>query len=508
MADLKTFYRHSSSYLIGRVCLMLLGFISFPIFTRLFSVADYGIMSLITSTILIVSVIAKGGIQNSVQRFHKEHAILGVEQAQRCYSSIFGGAIVIAVVIALLFAGLTAVVPDTWLSPFAKKLLLISACLILFRPVRSMVANLWQVEGNTLAFNGVEIAAKGGTTIAIVALFFLWRRGVVSYVVGTVVVETAIMVVVLAMIARRDVLNFKNIDWGFAWESLKFGFPLMWAEIAYMILDSGDRFLVQRYLGSESVGYYSAAYGIASYVPEVLLVPINLALFPIVMQLWVEKGKNETQKFLSRSLNHYIMAAVGFVCVVSLSSREAMILLASRKYQEAHTLLPILVAGLLLYAVHVFFRPALLIQKKSNTIAAQVGIAAIVNIGLNVLMLPRIGVRGAAYATLISYGVCLALMARSSLRIIPLDLDWMSLIKCAASAGITYALVSRMQGNDFILLFVKVLAGGLFYLGLLYLINLEARHVMKRVFHMVRMRISGYRQTQVAEVAVSTQVGQ
>ncbi len=481
MAELRRFYRDSSSYLAGRICVMVLGFISFPILTRLFSVSDYGIMNLVGSTILIVSVFSKAGLQNSVQRFHKEHAVVGLEQMQRCYTSIFAGATVASLAVTLVFAIAIALTPDTWLSPFAKKLLFISACLIFFRPLRSMVQNLWQVEGKTLAVNSVDIAVKGASTAAIVALILLWRRGVMSFVVGTVAVETAIMFVVLAIVARRDVLNVHQIDWGFAWESLTFGFPMMWAEIAYMILDSGDRFIVQSYLGSEAVGLYSAAYGIASYVPEVLLFPINMALFPIVMQVWVEKGRDETKKLLSQSLNHYLMVAIGFVCVVTLSSREAIILLASRKYQQAHVLLPILVGGLLLYAVHVFFRPALLIEKKSSVIAGQVGTAAVVNILLNIIMVPRMGVTGAAYATLLSYGVCLALMARSSCRIIPLDVDWVSLAKSVASAVITYVVVSRFHGGDFVLLFVKVLLGSLLYLGLLWVSNREARNVIHRI---------------------------
>ncbi len=54
MSALKTLYRHSSHYLGGRVAVMLLGFISFPLFTRVFSVSDYGAMNLIMNTVLLV----------------------------------------------------------------------------------------------------------------------------------------------------------------------------------------------------------------------------------------------------------------------------------------------------------------------------------------------------------------------------------------------------------------------------------------------------------------------
>ena len=72
MSSLKTFYRHSSHYLGGRVAVMLLGLISFPVFTRLFSVAEYGTINLIANTVLLLTALSKFGFQHSVQRYYPE----------------------------------------------------------------------------------------------------------------------------------------------------------------------------------------------------------------------------------------------------------------------------------------------------------------------------------------------------------------------------------------------------------------------------------------------------
>ena len=72
MSALKTLYRHSSHYLGGRVVVMLLGFISFPVFTRVFSVAEYGVINLIMNTVLLLTVLSKFGFQHSVQRYYPE----------------------------------------------------------------------------------------------------------------------------------------------------------------------------------------------------------------------------------------------------------------------------------------------------------------------------------------------------------------------------------------------------------------------------------------------------
>src|SRR5205823_12919531 len=116
------------------------------------------------------------------------------------------------------------------------------------------------------------------------------------------------------------------------------------------------------------------------------MVPVNLALFPIYMKLWQTKGKQETQEFLSRSLDTFLLIAIGVVCSVMLTSRDALIFLASRKYQQAHSLLPVLTVGLVVYAVHIFLNAGLLIHKRTLTMAKLVTVSCLLNIVLNVVL--------------------------------------------------------------------------------------------------------------------------
>ena len=101
-----------------------------------------------------------------------------------------------------------------------------------------------------------------------------------------------------------------------------------------------------------------------------MMQPLQMALFPICMSVWNTEGKKATQDFLSRSLDQFILVAVAVVCVAIVTSRDVIVLLASRKFQEAHTLLPFLVIGLVLSAVTIYFRPGLMIHKRAAKIAA------------------------------------------------------------------------------------------------------------------------------------------
>src|SRR5215470_6876169 len=105
MSALKTFYQHSSHYLGGRVAVMLLGFASFPLFTRIFSVADYGTINLITNTVLLLTVLSKFGFQHAIQRFYADFAGSRDPGAlPSYYATLFYGTALIALALTLAFA--------------------------------------------------------------------------------------------------------------------------------------------------------------------------------------------------------------------------------------------------------------------------------------------------------------------------------------------------------------------------------------------------------------------
>src|SRR3984957_5695382 len=104
MSALKTLYRHSSHYLGGRVVVMLLGFISFPVFTRIFSVAEYGTINLIMNTVLLLTVLSKFGFQHSIQRYYPEgESVAGPDTPRRYYFTLFYSTAILALVLTLLF---------------------------------------------------------------------------------------------------------------------------------------------------------------------------------------------------------------------------------------------------------------------------------------------------------------------------------------------------------------------------------------------------------------------
>jgi O-antigen/teichoic acid export membrane protein len=214
-----------------------------------------------------------------------------------------------------------------------------------------------------------------------------------------------------------------------------------------------------------------------------MMAPLQMALFPICMRVWNTEGKKALQDFLSRSLDQFIFVAVAVVSMAIVTSRDVIVLLASRKFQQAHTLLPYLVIGLVLSAVTIYFRPGLMIHKRATKIAAATFYAGFLNVALNVILLPRIGLVGAAIATTVSYAGIVVFLAYQSMRVLPYKLELISFAKYATTGAAIAWLVTQVPMETPLL--SAVVKGSLIlvlYAGILFAIDLRVRELLTSVW--------------------------
>ncbi|MGD9663528.1 MAG: lipopolysaccharide biosynthesis protein, partial [Porticoccaceae bacterium] len=126
-------FQHTSNYSIGSVLVMMASIISFPILTRIFSVAEYGTMALVTSTILFLVGIGKLGLQHSVVRYYSEvEAGTRNNTATQFFSTVLFGMVVVGIVVTLLSIVAIYFMPTAWLSNEQTKYLIILASPLIF----------------------------------------------------------------------------------------------------------------------------------------------------------------------------------------------------------------------------------------------------------------------------------------------------------------------------------------------------------------------------------------
>lgn len=435
MSDRSPILRDIGNYLSGRVLLILLGFATFPIMTRLLSVEQYGAVSLCLRVVLLLTVLSKCGVQYAATRFYNATESSGKQEQQRFYSTLLLGPFLTGTAVVTVYAAVLLLARNRVADPTLLRCLLVAIALVLLRTLQSLLQSLLRNEGRSRLHSAFEVTTKLLTLAALVVLMTGGRRSALATLVALSLSESVVVLIQLTMLVRRDLLVPRAVDWRLIRSSIAFGAPLIAYELSSLVLDSGDRFFVLHYLGSSSLGFYSAAYNISAYLQDTVMTPLNLAIFPIYMRLWNTSGREATQTFLSTSLSWFIVAAIPISLLSMLCSQDLIALLASSRFSEAHRLLPILVPGLMLYATHIFLNVGLVLEKRTVLMAVLVFASAVVNLALNMLLLPRIGLTGAAWATALSYLLLILALAAVNQRILPVRPD-LSLISRALAAAL------------------------------------------------------------------------
>lgn len=469
--ELQKLRAHLTSYFSGMLGTMALGLVSFPIFTRVFTVSEYGTIDLVLKLLLLLTAASKMGLQNGALRFFDAaRAASDPAWTRRYYSTMLCGAVITSLCIAVPLLPFAGYVPASWVGPGFASLAGLVFLLVVVRALQSVLYAFLRVEQRTAAFNIATVGLKAAT-IALICAQLLWLAPTASvYFTGLLVADFTVAAVLITRLACQGVLHVSAFDLNLFRTGVTFGLPLVVYECAFSLLGSADRLLVRHYLGGDALGIYSVAYGLSSTANDFLITPLNLALMPIYLRLWNAEGHVQTSRFLSSSLDWYLLVSIGVFAAAAAIANDLVFVLASSKYAASGSLIPLLLAGLLIYTTHVFFGAGLFLQNQTMRMAAILLQGAAVNIGLNIWLLPRFGLLGGAAATFVSYGFCILRLALASQSCLALRVDLRMVARCAAAGCAAWGLASMCDFDSHL----AELAARLSVVSVVYLLLLLA----------------------------------
>jgi O-antigen/teichoic acid export membrane protein len=178
---------------------------------------------------------------------------------------------------------------------------------------------------------------------------------------------------------------------------LRFSAPLVLGSVSVLASLFIDRFCLREFLGLGAVGTYGIAYRFASLV-GIVIIGFSRAFTPLVYN---HHDKPETPSQISRAFDIYLLLSGTIIVFLALFSDVIVETFASAAYSEAAELIPLIAISLVLGNIYIF-APGFATSKKTNYIASISIICALINLALNLILIPATGIAGAAYATILS----------------------------------------------------------------------------------------------------------
>jgi O-antigen/teichoic acid export membrane protein len=402
--------KHSFAYLFARGLPGALNFAALALYTRLLTPDEYGRYALLITGISLVDVIVFQWLRLVLLRF-----LQGQAQPGRFLGSILAQYFLLAAIVSILGLGAAAAWPD----PVWQKMLILAVPLLVTHGAVELTLETSRARlaparyGFTLGTKAA-VALGSGVALARVGL------GAAAPVLGLVIGQ---MVALLGF--ARHAWRGVSLHWPAPEQrrrQLAYGLPLILTFGLGWIVAGSDRLLLGWMMGEDAAGIYSAGYDLAFQSLTLALTIINTAAYPLAIRVLQEGGAQKAREQLAHNGELIIACALaGAATLAVLAPQIVTVLIGTQFRAGAISILPIVavasaVAGIKAYHFDIAFH----LGERSRMLVMLSGIAAILNVGFNLIAIPLLGMAGAAWGTLGAYGVALLLSSMLGRRLIPM----------------------------------------------------------------------------------------
>lgn len=190
---------------------------------------------------------------------------------------------------------------------------------------------------------------------------------------------------------------------------LAFSIPQIPSGILLWVISASDRYFITHLLDLSQAGIYSASYSLGSLV-SVLYSPISFVLLPFLSRFW-EKGQiARVKNYLEYSNKLFLALAIPGAAGLYMLSQPLLAILTEPEYAVGGELVLLIALGVFAAGVYQINLYIMYLVENTKWLPFMILAAAAVNAGINIILIPKVGIIGAAISTIAAYFVLAAIV--------------------------------------------------------------------------------------------------
>jgi O-antigen/teichoic acid export membrane protein len=302
----------------------------------------------------------------------------------------------------------------------------------------------------------------------LIAGLLLSGFGLLGAIIACLIVGSITFAIAFSLTISQ--IGFKLPDFSELKPYLRYGMPLTPNAMIMWIIHSSDRYIIGYFLGMAAVGVYSAAYAMGNLI-LFFLTPIGFILFPTISKLYEEEKIEEVKTYLKYSLKYFLIFAIPSAFGLSVLAKPLLRILTTPVFVSGSIVVPFVALGVITFGIFQICIYITHLVKKTGLNVILLGTSAISNIILNIILIPHIGILGAAIATLISYSVLAALTVFVSFKYLRFDIEWSFILKSTISSLAMALLILKLNPTDVFSVLASIGIGAVTYFVLIILLK-------------------------------------
>lgn len=390
--------KNSLIYTTISVIQKAINFLLLPLYTYYLSPSDYGTLAIVTGINSFLGVFVTFSLHSAMNRYYFEY-----RHDPEKLKHFWGTCLTFVLINSIVYSLFLLWTGKYLLQPFIEGIsffpyVTLGLIAIMFQPVTTIFLATLQTREQSKKYGIISLSQFLLNLLLIVSFVVFLGWGVVGPL-SAMVITSFLFFIVSLYLFRKDI-KF-GIDKKYLKEALRYSFPIIPHSLAAVTTSIADKILVNSLLSTTLAGIYSIGFLMGSVV-NLITIGVNRAYIPVFMDI-LKKDDTDGIDNLKQSGLLIIVLYCLFASGISLFSKEIIMLFTTEIYYQSYIVVSYISFSCVISGVYFFFVNILFFMKsKTKFIPITTILGALLNIFLNLLMIPKFGIKGAAFATLSS----------------------------------------------------------------------------------------------------------
>lgn len=437
---IKSLGKHTFIYGAGHILARMVSFLLLPLYTNVFSAEQYGVVSLAYAFLGFMGVVLHYGLDASLMK----HYVPASQQDRKIFlSNTYASYIVSSLFsFAILMAFRTSLAPVILGDGHIEYIPYIAGIMIL-DILWSVPMLILRSEEKPTHF--IMLSLTNVVLSLSLNLYFVLslKMGIEGVFLSNLITSGILWLMTLPILIPRVSPAVLSLP---VWKKLmRFGLPFLLSGIFAMMMELADRYLLSWMTDIGTVGYYSAGYKLGMFMLLVVM-GFNMGWQPF----FLKKGDWEEKKRLFSRVSSYVLWIMGLIWVVLVLWVDTLIqfdfggfTFYGKEFWSSTSIVFWIALGYYFDAAYLLQLPGPFLTNRSGVVAWTRALGAVVNIGLNIALIPLYGAMGAAFATCASFGIMAIFLFMINRKIYPIQYEWGKLLRLALTIAVIGLIVQN-----------------------------------------------------------------
>lgn len=401
----KKLFSNSAIFAIGNLGSKMITFVMVPLYTRYLTTSQYGQSDVLSTIVSLLTPILTLSIIDAVFRF-------AIDKASDNRQVLTNG----------IYISLISAVICLLLSPIIARFHYgIYVCVLTYASaIESMFQQFARGIGRSKLYASTGILMTIVTVISNIIMIVLFGWGLNGYLASMLIAQLGGLLYLLIALKAWRYISFNNINKSLAIQMLIYSVPLIPNAVSWWLSNSANKIFIALMIGASANGIYA----VANKIPSLISV-----FYTIFTQAWqisaVEEFKSkDVGKFFSTVLSATMSVLFIGVALLTLLSKILVYILSTPAYYSAWQIVPWLSLAVLYSCVSSFIGTVYTSSMKTGQLLSTTMAGAVINVLMNLIMIPVMGVVGAGVGAAVSFAIVSVLRLRGSRRFIYISVNW------------------------------------------------------------------------------------